>query len=383
MPGYSHHTPLAVPTLGFYGPQTSINVHDFQKGKEQLNTSRITEQPDTIRGYPDDGIPFLRHKLTQAGHDQDTISLMMSAWRDSTKNQYSSYIQRWEDYAVKNNCSILNPTLGNVCTFLRTLHEQGLAHGAVNTARSALSLILPKIDLLEIGKQSEVRWIVKSIYEKNPPKPKYNAFWDVSKVFRLFNDWPANQYLSLKHLTWKLNMLLLLVTSQRGQTILHLSVQGMTLTKDLVVFRMNKLLKHNRLGDPLDTIFLQAYNANPKLCVVRTLKAYLVIVGPHRKQMKQLLLSIARPYHEVKRDTIARWTVETLQAAGVDVTKYKAHSTRGASASATRASGANINVIMKHAGWRCEESFARHYNKQIDRERAQTIANDMICQFDK
>lgn len=307
----------------------------------------------------------------------------MNAWRDSTKKQYTSYILKWENYAVENNCSILKPHLGQVCKFLRTLHEQGLAHGAVNTARSALSLILPKFECLEVGKQSEVRWLVKSIYEKNPPAPKYNTFWDVTKVFRLFNEWPENQYLSLKHLTWKLNMLLLLVTSQRGQTILNLSVQGMTLTKDIVVFRMNKLLKHNRLGDPLDTIFLQSYNQNPKLCVVRTLKAYLVIVGPHRKNMKQLLLSIGKPFHEIKRDTIARWTVDTLQAAGVDVSKYKGHSTRGASASATRASGVNINVIMKHAGWRCEESFARHYNKQIDRERAQNIANNMIRHFDK
>lgn len=307
----------------------------------------------------------------------------MNAWRTSTKKQYSQYIGKWEKYATKNNCSILNPQLPQVCTFLRTLYEQGLAHGAVNTARSALSLILPKMNCLEIGKQTEIRWVVKSIYEKKPPKPKYNTFWDVSKVFRLFNDWPENKFLSLKHLTWKLNMLLLLVTSQRGQTILNLSVTGMSLTRDIVVFRMQTLLKHNRLGDPLDTIFLQSYNSNPKLCVVRTLKTYLVIVGPHRKNMKQLLLSIAKPYHEVKRDTIARWTINTLQAAGIDTGKYKGHSTRGASASATRSSGVNINVIMKHAGWRCEESFARHYNKQIDRERAQTIANDMIRQFDK
>lgn len=143
---------------------------------------------------------------------------------------------------------------------------------------------------------------------------------------------------------------------------------------------MNTLLKHNRLGDPLDTIFLQSYNAIPKLCVVRTLKAYLVIVGPHRKQMKQLLLGIGRPFHKVNE--IQQFVGQYRLCRRRELT-CKAHSTPGASASATRSSGVNINMIRKHAGWRCEEYFAQHYNKQIDRERAQMIANDMISHFDK
>lgn len=321
--------------------------------------------------------------MTLAGYDQETIDFMLTAWRDSTKKLYCTYINKWEEFALKQNFSILNPQLPQVCKFLRTLHQGGVAHGAVNTARSALSVILPKIDCLSVGKQTEVSWVVKSIYERAPPQPKYNSFWDVSKVFQLFNSWPDNNLISLKQLTWKLNMLLLLVSSQRGQTILNLTVKNMSLSRDFAVFRMDKLLKHNRLGDPLDTIYFQSYPNNPKLCVVRTLKTYLSVVGPHRKGKKQLLLSVQAPYHEIKRDTIARWTVDTLEAAGIDTAKYKAHSTRGASASATRSSGVRINLIMKHAGWRCEDSFARHYNKQIDRELARTTANTMIAEFDK
>lgn len=247
----------------------------------------------------------------------------MGAWRDSTKKVYSSYILKWEEMATENKWSVFQPEIPQVCKFLRTIHEGGVKHGAVNTARSALSLILKKIDFNTIGKHTEVGWVVKSIYEKCPPQPKYNSFWDVGKVFQLFNNWPENNLLTRKHLTWKLTMLLLLVSSQRGQTILHLSVKGMSLTKDFAVFRMDKLLKHNRLGDPLDTIYFQSYNKNPKLCVVRTLKTYLCVVGPDRKTKKQLLLSVSAPYHEVKRDTIARWTKDTLNAAGINTDVYK------------------------------------------------------------
>lgn len=369
--------------MGGHGYQASTVIPPLQETTKQPHPTWTTQQAEAVRGHATDGMPFLRHKLTLAGHDQDTITLMMGAWRESTKKQYTSYIKRWEKFAEQHKWSVLEPKFPQVCTFLRKLSQEGLAHGAVNTARSALSLILPKIQLKEFGKQTEVSWLIKSIYEKNPPQPKYSAFWDVGKVFTLFTSWPENNLLTLKHLTWKLNMLLLLVSSQRGQTIVNLSVDGIILKKDFVVFKMKKLMKHNRVGDPLDTIIFHAYDKNPKLCVVRTIKAYLCIVGPHRKQIKQLLISLNRPFHAITRDTVARWTLHTLKAAGVDTQVYKSHSTRGASASATRASGVNINLIMKHAGWRCEESFARHYNKQLDRENSQFVANNMIDCFDQ
>lgn len=147
-----------------------------------------------------------------------------------------------------------------------------MAHGVLYTAHSALSFLLPKIDFKELGKQTVVGWLVKSVYELKPPQPKYTSFWDVGKVFKLFNSWPANNLISLKHLTWKFNMLLLLVSSQQGQTILNLSVKGMSLTKEFAIFRMNKLLKHSQVGDPLNTVILQSYERNPKLCVYAHLR---------------------------------------------------------------------------------------------------------------
>lgn len=317
------------------------------------------------------------------GHDKETIDLIMKAWRPSTKKQYAHHLLKWEEYTQKHNIPLFSPSIAQVCTFLRITAEEGKAHGALNTARSALSSIIKKIDFNTIGKQTEVTWVVKSVYEKNPPKPRYNSFWNVANVFNLFKEWPENNLLSLKHLTFKLNMLLLLVSSQRGQTIANLDVRGMNLSRDTATFKMTKLLKHNRLGDPLDTIHFYAYHANPKLCVVRTIKFYLSTVGPHRGSNTQLLLSFVKPFQPVKRDTIARWTIQTLDLAGIDTKKYRSHSTRGASASATRKAGIRLNLIMKHAGWRCEQSFAKHYNKNIDRELARHTANDMIATFDK
>ena len=84
-----------------------------------------------------------------------------------------------------------------------------------------------------------------------------------------------NPELSLKLLSWKLAILLLLVSSQRGQTILNLMVDRMRWERDSVVCKMATLLKHNQLGQPLDSITFHAYDRQKQLCVVRTIRSYL------------------------------------------------------------------------------------------------------------
>ena len=179
--------------------------------------------------------------------------------------------------------------------------------------------------------------------------------------------WGKNKDLTLKKLSFKVALLLLLVTSQRGQTILGLSLKGLDV-EDQWVFRLTKLLKHNRLGDSLDTIILKPFDSCLRLCVVRAIKAYIKRTEQVRKGKQQLLISFVAPYKAISRDTLARWTLKVLAEAGVNVQKYGSHSTRGASASAAKRLGASLNLIMRQAGWRNAESFGRFYNKELEQE---------------
>ena len=45
-----------------------------------------------------------------------------------------------------------NPSLAQVLRFLRTLEEEGLGFGAINTACSALSIVLPRVERQTVGK---------------------------------------------------------------------------------------------------------------------------------------------------------------------------------------------------------------------------------------
>ena len=162
-------------------------------------------------------------------------------------------------FCVSKGIHVLKPSLQNVCSFLGSLATGGLGYGALNAARSALGTILPTFEGYEVGKHPVVCWMLKGAYERNPPKAKYTAFWDVNKVFSLLKTWGRTSELSLKLLTLKVAVLLLLVTAQRGQTIVQLTLKNLEVGETLM-FRLDKLLKHNRLGDALDTIVLKPFD---------------------------------------------------------------------------------------------------------------------------
>ena len=105
-------------------------------------------------------------------------------------------------------------------------------------------------------------------------EPRYTTFWSVSVVFTLLRQWGGNSKLSLKLLSYK-------------------------------SYKLKKLLKHNRLGDPLDSLVLKTFPNSKELCVVRILITYLKRTETLRGNSKQLLVA---PHGAISRNTLARWT---------------------------------------------------------------------------
>ena len=137
----------------------------------------------------------------------------------------------------------VKPTLPQACRFLRMLSNKGLGYGGLNTVRCALSTILLSFEGHSFGTHQLVCWLIKGGYQRNPPKLRYAQFWDVNIVFEKIKEWGPNKDLTLKKLSIKIAMLLLLVSSQRGQTIINLSTEGMIIEEDKEVFRLKVFLK--------------------------------------------------------------------------------------------------------------------------------------------
>ena len=118
-------------------------------------------------------------------------------------------------------------------TFLTRLHDEGLSYSAINTAKSMLSSIFEIVHYANIGNNVLVRRFMKGIFNIKPVIPKTIFTWDVKQVLEFLGSL-ENKSLTLKLLSVKLALLLILTTGQRCQTLKSINIDNLELTKDYV-----------------------------------------------------------------------------------------------------------------------------------------------------
>jgi len=108
------------------------------------------------------------------------VSLLQNSWTKGTFDQYQTYLNKWANYCKINKIETLNASIGQGVEFLSQLfHSSENAYSSMNTARSALSTVIPIKDGLTFGNQP----IVKRLMKGKPALPKYSATFDVDIVF--------------------------------------------------------------------------------------------------------------------------------------------------------------------------------------------------------
>ena len=128
------------------------------------------------------------------------------------------------------------------------------------------------------------------------------------------------------------------------------------------MFHPMGLAKQSRIGHTQSAIEFQGFSSEV-LCPVKCLKAYEAATVSFRKgsDQDQLFLAISQPHGPVSSSTIARWLKTVMQLAGIDTSKFSAHSTRGASSSAAAMSGVSMHQILETADWSSAKTFKQFY----------------------
>lgn len=173
----------------------------------------------------------------------------------------------------------------------------------------------------------------------------------------------SNQDLSLKHITWKTTMLLVLTRPSRSADLVKLNVTEKRYTPEGVVFYPHALAKQSRQGKPITEFFSPSFRDDSCLCPVATLRVYEERTRSIRAGKSRLLLSFIQPHRAVTSSSIARWLKSVLKEAGVDIAIFHAHSIRGASSSTAANMGVTNNEILKAADWSSESVFQKFYYK--------------------
>ena len=353
-----------------YETHAVVNRSTNGDNSTETDVDNATQNHDTptSRQSETNSMSCVRKMFREQGLSRQTVSILMSSWRSSTKKQYQSYINRWFQYCSKRKVDYVRPNLNQVLEFLTVLFETGLSYSSLNTARGALSALGITIQNHLIGRHPLIIRYLKGVFNLRPSIPRYNYTWDVNKVLTYLRKLSPVKYLSLKDLTLKLCMLIALTNAARIQSIHLLCVHSVKKFSSEFICGFDDLLKQSRPGykDPLLT--MKAYPPDRRLCTYLVMKEYLSRTKNLRGNHSKLFISYVKPHKEVTKDTISRWIKTVMARSGVNTNVFGAHSVRSASSSKAYRNKVPIKDILEKAGWSNASTFARFYKKPIDRE---------------
>ena len=225
---------------------------------------------------------------------------------------------------------------------------------------------------------------MKGIFSLRPPKPRYFVTWDVNHVLQLLRSWSPAKSLSLKKLSFKLAMLGALITASRSSSLAKLDLKFRFFVSNGVYFKIADLTKCSRPERPGQKIFFASFPPDRRLCFCTYLKVYIERTKASRPTKSgaknPLFLSYIRPHGPVTSTTLARWVKSTLAEAGIDTTKFKAHSSRSASSSAAYEARVALPDIMEAADWSTVSTFTKFYHRPVCKS---SFANAVLRQTEQ
>ena len=204
---------------------------------------------------------------------------------------------------------------------------------------------------------------MKGILRGNPPLPRYQETWDVDVVLKYFDSLPNNRDLSLKLLSKKLAMLLAIAAPKRVSEIARLDKNFMQIIPNGIKFYLPGLSKTQKDCKSRE-IFYANYQQNQKLCVVDCFLEYCERTKSFRdpdNSNDPLLRTIIKPHKGVTANTVSNWIKDVMSHAGIDTTRFKAHSTRSAATSKAFRNGTPIDDVLMMADWSHAGTFFRFY----------------------
>ena len=249
--GCTNRPALTNPNVVSSPPTTFVRTALDSAPTTRPSTTPLSQWPaSTPQESSSDGMSCVRRSLSRYNFPEEVTDILMASWRTGTKKQYATYVKKWMAFCRESEINYYTPPLNDPLQFLSGLFRQGLSYSTLNTARSALSTIVTIDGGRSFGSNHIVTRFMKGVFESRRPKPKYDKIWDVSVVLKHLSSLYPNEKLSLKDLTHKVLMLILLVSSQRGQSIHYLDLQHLTMEEDNYFFDVAEHIKTSTPRSP-------------------------------------------------------------------------------------------------------------------------------------
>ena len=212
---------------------------------QTVKSSPTVSEASTFSSHP------IGQSLAQFGLPREIEEVILAAWKPKTAAKYKSFIDRWKLFCIRGSENCYTPSVNSVLKFLYYLYQNGCYYSGLSSARSALSTIVHIEGYSKLSDHPLISKFMKGIYNQHPTLPRYVNIWDINILLAYFESLPANSELTLKCLTEKLTVLLLILSEQRKQTLLAIDIDNVKIYEDKLIIFPNSSLKHTKPSRPL------------------------------------------------------------------------------------------------------------------------------------
>lgn len=311
------------------------------------------------------GREIIRQAFLVKGTPEGALETSLASLSEATVSQYVKPLRLWWYFCQRQGIDPFRSSVASLLDFLAASLPNIGSYSTLNSYRSAISLI----SLEEMGSHPLVKRFCKGVSVLKPQRPRYNFIWDPAPVVARLASLYPHEDLPLELISRKLATLLALTTAQRMQTLAAISISNITFSDSLII-KIPARLKTSGIGKSQPLLIFKPFPEKPELCVFSLTRYYIDITrNLHSNRCDSLFVSFRAPYRAVSSQTLGRWVRAELEAAGIDVSIFSAHSTRHASTSFAALKGVNLDEIRRTAGWSdSSDVFARFYNRPILRD---------------
>ena len=225
------------------------------EGSDPPYTSRECSRDDT----PTSRLAYLRQRYQDKEISQEGTELLLASWRQKSSKSYDSLFKKWAGWCCERSSDPVSRPISEVVNFLAHLFKEGYQYRSLNAYRSAISSVHERVDGCEVGKHPLVSRVLKGAFNLQPPQPCYVTTWDVAGVMNFLVSQGPSDNLTLRHLSWKLAMLLALIRLSRSADLAKLDLRFRRVTPEGVVFQEAGLAKQSRAGKPRAEFFFPAF----------------------------------------------------------------------------------------------------------------------------
>jgi len=290
--------PKTAPNI-YQGPNlTTSENRSAQGAKQGVSSSGRKKKTKTC------GLDSLREKLASEGISKRASDLITGSRRESSLSHYESSWGKFSSWCSGRKTDPFRSSLNYVLEFLAHLFEEGLEYNTIAGYRSAISAFHDPIEGLSLGDNPRVSALMKGVFNKRPPKPRYMFIWDVQKVLEYLGSLNSEK-ITNKLLTIKLTLLLALTSASRAHEICYLDTNYLIKHSSCYTFHFEKLTKTAKPGNSRPVIKFEHF-LDKNLCVCHHIDLYLERSKSWRKEETQLLISFIKPHKAVTTASVSR-----------------------------------------------------------------------------